>query len=231
MKKNITNLILTITLSTSFTYAQKISLKKENLSPHLVQVSFDGQQGKNAVRIVKSPEIIKVDEPTYVKIKNFNFGEGTVELEVMGKLLPNAPDSARAFIGLAFHINSDDSKFEGIYLRPTNAVAENQIRRNRSVQYFSYPDFKLNHSRKINPGEFETYADIAPNEWIKMKVVVRGDSTKLYINGSQNPNFIVNKMKMGANQTGSLGLWVDIGTEGYFRNVTVRKNKQAAISR
>jgi len=66
MKKNITNLILTITLSTSFTYAQKISLKKENLSPHLVQVSFDGQQGKNAVRIVKSPEIIKVDEPTYV---------------------------------------------------------------------------------------------------------------------------------------------------------------------
>jgi len=149
----------------------------------------------------------------------------------MGKLLPNAPDSARAFIGLAFHINSDDSKFEGIYLRPTNAVAENQIRRNRSVQYFSYPDFKFNHSRKINPGEFETYADIAPNEWIKMKVVVRDDSAKLYINGSQNPNFIVNKIKMGANQTGSLGLWVDIGTEGYFRNVTVRKNKQAAISR
>ena len=64
-----------------------------------------------------------------------------------------------------------------------------------------------------------------------MKVVVRGDSAKLYINSSQNPNFIVNKMKMGANQTGSLGLWVDIGTEGYFRNVIVRKNKQAAISR
>jgi hypothetical protein len=225
MKKNITNLILMMTLSGSFAYAQKISLIKESLSPHLVQVSFDGQQGKNAVRVLKSPEVIKVDEPTYVKINDLDFGDGSIELEVMGRLLPNAPDSARAFIGLAFHINSDDSKFEGIYLRPTNAVAENQIRRNRSVQYFSYPDFKFNHSRKTNPGEFETYADIAPNEWIKMKVVVRGDNAKLYINGSQNPSLIVNKMKMGANQTGGLGLWVDIGTEGYFRNLIVRKDK------
>jgi len=225
MKKNIANLILMMSISGSIAYAQKISLVKENLFPHLVEVSFDGQQGKNAVRAVKSPEVIKVDEPTYVKINNVAFGEGTIELEVMGKLLPNAPDSARAFIGLAFHINSDDSKFEGIYLRPTNAVAENQIRRNRSVQYFSYPAFKFNHSRKTNPGEFETYADIAPNEWIKMKVVVRGDNAKLYINGSQNPSLIVNKMKMGANQTGGLGLWVDIGTEGYFRNLIVRKDK------
>lgn len=225
MKKNITNLILMMTLSGSFAYAQKISLVKENLSHHLVQVSFDGQQGKNAVRVVKSPEVIKVDEPTYVKINDLDFGDGSIELEVMGRLLPNAPDSARAFIGLAFHINSDDSKFEGIYLRPTNAVAENQIRRNRSVQYFSYPDFKFNHSRKTNPGEFESYADIAPNEWIKMKVVVKGDNAKLYINGSQKPTLIVNKMKMGANQRGGLGLWVDIGTEGYFRNLIVRKDK------
>ncbi|RZK35769.1 MAG: hypothetical protein EOO90_28575 [Pedobacter sp.] len=225
MKKNITNLILMMTLSGSIAYAQKISLVKESLSPHLVQVSFDGQQGKNAVRVVKSPEVIKVDEPTYVKINDLDFGDGSIELEVMGRLLPNAPDSARAFIGLAFHINSDDSKFEGIYLRPTNAVAENQIRRNRSIQYFSYPDFKFNHSRKTNPGEFESYADIAPNEWIKMKVVVKGDNARLYINGSKNPVMIVNKMKMGANQTGGLGLWVDIGTEGYFRNLIVRKDK------
>ena len=212
-----------MTLSGSFAYAQKISLKKENLSPHLVQVSFDGQEGKNAVRVVKSPEVIKVDEPTYAKIDNLNFGEGTIELEVMGKLLPGAPDSARAFIGLAFHTNKDDSNFEGIYLRPTNGISDYQIRRNRSVQYFSYPDFKFNHSRKSNPGEFETYADIAPNQWIKMKVVVKGETAKLYINGSKNPNFIVNKMKMGAGQTGGLGLWVDIGTEGYFRNLSVTK--------
>lgn len=225
MEKNITNLILLMTLSGSFAYAQKISLIKENLNPHFVQVSFDGPQGKNAVRVIKSPEVIKVDEPTYVKIRNLDFGEGTIELEVMGKLLPNAPDSARAFIGLAFHINSDDSKFEGIYLRPTNAVAENQIRRNRSVQYFSYPDFKFNHSRKTNPGEFEAYADIAPNEWITMKIVIKGETAKLYINGSKNPNLIVNKMKMGASQAGGLGLWVDIGTDGYFRNLIVRKDK------
>ncbi|TCD26521.1 hypothetical protein EZ456_13080 [Pedobacter psychrodurus] len=225
MKSNTARLILIVTMSISSAYAQKISLNKENLTPHLSQLTFDDQYGKNAIRVVKSPQVIKVDEPTYVKINNLNFGNGTVELEVMGRLLPNAPDSARAFIGLAFHINSDDSKFECIYLRPTNAVSSNQIRRNRSVQYFSYPDFKFNHSRKTNLGEFETYADIAPNEWIKMKIVVKGENATLYINGNKNPSLIVNKMKMGADQTGGLGLWVDIGTEGYFRNLVVIKDR------
>lgn len=225
MKNNLISLIILTLLGLTSVKAQKITLDKKNLTPHLTQVSFEGQQGANAVRVVKSPEVIKVDEPTYARINDLNFGDGMVELEVMGRLLPGAPDSARAFIGVAFHINKDDSKFEGIYLRPTNGMANNQIRRNRSVQYFSYPDFKFNHSRKTNPGEFETYADIAPDTWIKMKIIVKGENAMLYINGAKNPSLIVNKMKMGAGQIGALGLWVDIGTEGYFRNLKVTKQQ------
>ncbi|WP_232282958.1 hypothetical protein [Pedobacter sp. BAL39] len=205
--------------------AQVISLNKDNLVPHLVEMSIEKRNGKEMVRVVKSRLVIEADEPTYVKIKDFDFQDGTIELKVMGKLLPNASDSARAFIGLSFRINNDDSKFENIYLRPTNGIAMNQIRRNRSVQYFSYPDFKFFHSRKTNPGEFETYADIAPGEWIKMKIVVKGANAKLYLNDSKNPNMIVNNMKMGADQTGALGLWVDIGTEGFFSDLIVTKNK------
>lgn len=200
---------------------QKIQLSNANLTPHFTEMSVRKLVGENIVRVVKSPKVIKVDEPTYVKINGLNFKNGTIELKVMGKLLPNAPDSARAFIGLAFRINADDSKFEAIYLRPTNGIANNQIRRNRSVQYFSYPDFKFNHSRKTNPGEFETYADIAPNEWIQMKIIIKDANAQLFINGSKNPSMIVNNLKMGPDKSGALGLWVDIGTEGYFKDLVV----------
>ncbi|WP_246029476.1 hypothetical protein [Pedobacter nototheniae] len=122
MKNNLISLIILTLLGFTNVKAQKITLDKKNLIPHLTHLTFEGKQGSNAVRVVKSPEVIKVDEPTYTRINNLNFGDGTVELEVMGRLLPDAPDSARAFIGLAFHINKDDSKFEGIYLRPTNAA-------------------------------------------------------------------------------------------------------------
>lgn len=217
------HLVLFGSLFSSGAQAQKIPLRKENLTPHLTQMSIERQNGKSIVRVVKSAEVIKVDEPTYVKINDLDFKNGTIELKVMGKLLPNAPDSARAFIGLAFRINNDDSRFEGIYLRPTNAVANNQLRRNRSVQYFSYPDFKFNHSRKTNPGEYEAYADIAPDKWINIKIEVKGANAQLFINNSKNPNLIVNDMRMGEDKTGSLGLWVDIGTEGYFSDLVVTR--------
>ncbi|WP_394346896.1 hypothetical protein [Pedobacter nototheniae] len=56
-----------------------------------------------------------------------------------------------------------------------------------------------------------------------MKIIVEGENAMLYINGAKNPSLIVNKMKMGAGQSGGLGLWVDIGTEGYFRNLKVTR--------
>jgi hypothetical protein len=33
----------------------------------------------------------------------------------------------------------------------------------------------------------------------------------------------VNDLKHGANNTGSIGLWVDIGTEGFFRDFKIDK--------
>ncbi len=216
-------LLAIILLDTMNSSAQKIQLNNEQLQQNGVSMSFTKIDGKKVVRVVKSNEVVKVDEPTYAKINDLSFGNGIIELKVMGKLLPNAPDSARAFIGIAFRINSDDTKFESIYIRPTNGIAPNQLRRNRAVQYFSYPKFKFSDSRKTDPGVYETYADIAPNEWIKLKYVIHGAKAELFINDSKNPNLIVNDMKMGSDASGSLGLWVDIGTEGFFKDLVITK--------
>jgi hypothetical protein len=139
----------------------------------------------------------------------------------LSKLVKNAPDSARGFIGIAFHINEDNSKFNGIYIRPTNGRALQQIRRNRSTQYFSYPDYKYNVLRTIAPGAYESYSDMELNKWIALKIIVKDAQAILYLNDNTQPSLIVNDLKYVPNKPGSIGLFVDIGTEGYFSDLEI----------
>jgi hypothetical protein len=140
---------------------------------------------------------------------------------VLSRLLKGAPDHARGFIGLAFRINPQNTKFESIYIRPTNSRAEDQLRRNRSIQYFSYPDFKFDRLRKEAPGKFESYTDMTLDEWITLRIEVKGEKARLFVNDAAQPALVVNDLKHGADGTGAIGLWVDIGTEGYFKDLKV----------
>ncbi|MDP4400325.1 hypothetical protein QR508_24095, partial [Escherichia coli] len=89
---------------------------------------------------------------------------------------------ARGFIGIAFRINNNASQFESIYIRPTNGRANDQVRRNHSIQYFSYPDYPFSRLRKETPEQYESYADMGLNEWITLKIVVLDSQAKLFIN-------------------------------------------------
>lgn len=88
-------------------------------------------------------------------------------------------------------------------------------------QYISYPDYKFDRLRKESPGKYESYAAIIPGEWIKVKIEVKGSSAKLYINDSEQAVLIVNDLKHGADLHGSIGLWVDNGTEAYFSDLKI----------
>jgi hypothetical protein len=91
---------------------------------------------------------------------------------------------------------------------------------NHTLQYFSYPDFKFDKLRATTQGEYETYADIGLDEWIRMKIVVKDKSATLYLNEQQAPAFLVKNL-LGPTTSGSIGLWVDIGTEGFFKNLKI----------
>ena len=144
-------------------------------------VKIDQGAGKDVVRVTKDPKVQAVDEPTFANLIASDFKNGVIEVTVLSKLLEEAPDFARGFIGVAFRIDESNSKFEGIYIRPTNGRADDQLRRNRSTQYFSYPYFKYDRFRKESPGKYESYADIVLNEWIKIKIEVKGEKAKLYL--------------------------------------------------
>jgi Domain of Unknown Function (DUF1080) len=202
--------------------AQAVKLTQSNLVANQVYMSLEKMDGKKVVRVIKDSTLKEVDEPTFVKIKDIDFENGTIEVKVLSRLLKTASATARGFIGVAFRIDDKNTNYECIYIRPTNGRADNQVRRNHSVQYYSYPDYKFDRLRKENPEMYETYADMGLNEWITMRIEVKGKEAKLYLNNQQSASFIVSEM-LGATTKGGIGLWVDIGTEGYFKDLKVIK--------
>jgi hypothetical protein len=223
MKSIKLSLISCLLLASASLHAQSIKLSKNTLEPVQVSMSLAKVMGREAVKTIKDPTVKGVDEPTFVRIKGVEFTNGTIEVKVLSRLLPTAPQFSWGFIGLAFRVNENNSKYESIYIRPTNGRAEDQVRRNHSIQYYSYPDHKFDRLRKEAPEAYESYSDMALNEWITMKVVVNGQQAKLFLNDNKQPSLVVNDLKLGADASGGIGLWVDIGTEGYFSDLKITK--------
>ena len=172
------------------------------------------------LNVIKDPSILEIDEPTYAKVKDLDFQNGTIEVDVYSKLLPDAPDYARGFIGVAFRINEDDTKYESIYIRPTNGRCDDQVRRNHSVQYYAYPNHKFNTLRVTSPEKYESYADMGLEEWIRMKIVVNETKAELYLNHSIYPVLIVKDLKNDI-RSGAIALWSEVGTDAYFKNLKI----------
>jgi hypothetical protein len=203
-------------------FAQNIHFENYDLEPVQVKMSLTNIGGKNAVRVTRDTAIRGADIPTFVRLINTDhFNNGTIEVMMLSRLLPTADPGARGFIGLAFRINKDNSRFESIYIRPTNGRADDQLRRNHSTQYFSYPDYSFDRLRKEEAGKYESYADMGLNEWIKMKIVVKNAQARLYLNDHPQPVLIVNDLKQGTAGSGAVGLWVDGGTDAFFRDIKV----------
>ncbi|MEO8402987.1 MAG: family 16 glycoside hydrolase [Chitinophagaceae bacterium] len=210
--------------SSAVVFAQDTRFENYGLEPVQVNMSVTKIDGKKVIRVSRDTATQGADIPTFVRLQNTDsFNNGTIEVMLLSRLLPGAGAYARGFIGLAFRINKDNSRFESIYLRPTNGRADDQLRRNHSTQYFSYPDYQFDRLRKEAEGKYESYADIGLNEWIKMKIVVKDAQAKLYLNNNLQPVLIVNDLKMGAANSGAIGLWVDTGTEAFFRDIKVVK--------
>lgn len=158
---------------------------------------------------------------TLVLIPEISFMDGVIEIEVSGESAPGAIAQARGFVGLAFRVQKGEHyAYECFYLRPTNARADNQIQRNHSLQYISHPEFPWHRLRKETPEKYESYVDMLPGEWIKLKIEVSGTTAKFYVGGAKQPNLVVNDLKRGDSE-GGLALWMHSSTLAHFRNLVV----------
>ncbi|MFY7912869.1 MAG: hypothetical protein ACOVO2_25090 [Emticicia sp.] len=220
--KKLPLLLITTLLSVSLS-AQNIKMNKDNLEANQVYLSFVKMEGKELVKVEADTTIKGTDEATFVKIKDLDFKNGIIEVKLLSRLMKNAPASARGFIGLAFRIGDKNSTFESIYIRPTNGRADDQIRRNHSIQYFAFPNYRFDKLRKTDPEKYESYADMGLNEWITLRIEVAGQKAKFFVNNAKQPSLIVNDLKLGADNSGSIGLWIGNWTEGYFKDLKVIK--------
>jgi hypothetical protein len=221
MKKN--HIVILLMMASFGINAQTIKMSKENLEANQVHLSFVKMEGKEVVKVEADTTIKGTDEATIVKIKDLDFKNGTIEIKVLSRLLKNSPAFARGFIGLAFRIGEKNEKFESIYIRPTNGRADDQIRRNHSIQYFAFPDFRFDKLRKTDPEKYESYADMGLNEWINLRIEVEEKKAKFFVNNAKQPSLLVNDLKLSGNNSGSIGLWVGNYTEGYFKDLKVVK--------
>jgi hypothetical protein len=183
----------------------------EQLEAHGSSVTKATYLGKSAVRLDALPNA--ADGESYAIVKGSRFRNGTIEVELAGKPAATAGPAARGFIGIAFRVQGN--RYEYIYLRPTNGRADDQVRRNHSTQYGAHPDFGFGQMRKESPEKYESYVDLEPGVWTKMRIVVDGTKARLYVHDAAQPCLIVNDLKLGDSE-GAVALWVGPGTEGYF---------------
>jgi len=212
-----------LTTAISSAQTQKLSLTSTQ-GLKLVNVTAESvtYNGRAAVRVTDAAPAGLGDEGRLAVLSNTDFQDGTIEVDLTGAPLPNASEGARGFVGLAFRVAPDQSHFECIYLRPTNGRAADQVRRNHSVQYISIPGFPWPFMRKNFPEKYETYVDLIAGEWTKVKIEVKGDKARLFVNDSSQPTFIVNELKQGVSK-GAIALWVGSETVAHFSNLRITK--------
>jgi len=221
--------VLAPALSTGFTQVKTTTIPLDNpsgMQPRNVKTEQVTYKGRKALRVTDDAPAGVADGIQLVILNNTEFQDGVIEIELTGEPRANAGEGARGFVGVAFRVNldaaKDAAKYECFYLRPTNGRADDQARRNHSTQYISYPDFPWNRLRKEFPEKYESYVDLVPGEWTKMKIEARGDKARLYVHDGPQPVLVVNDLKQGQGQ-GRIALWVGAGTVAHFADLRVSK--------
>lgn len=182
-------------------------------------VLLDGQP---VLRVIKKDKLDTPDENTYAALKDVPFHNGTITVRLRSRLLPDAPDYARGFVGIVYRTAADGSEFESFYVRPTNGRhCTDPVRKAHGCQYFSYPGYTFHYFREFGISGYEAPVDVALDEWFTLRAVIHGETASFYLNNAPQPVLTVPQMKHGARQTGSLGIYVDIGTEAFVSDIAV----------
>ena len=187
------------------------------LATHNVKFETVTYQGRKAIRMTT---VTQGDDAGFALLPGTDFQDGTIEADIAVKV--TRPPGARTpgFTGIAFRAKPDGSEYELFYVRPKNALSENQSMRNHSVQYCAVPDYGWYKLRREWPFVYESYAEIEPETWTKLKIEVAGRTAQIFLNGSDKPSLVVDGLK-SANLHGAIGLWGYAGEESYFSNLRI----------
>lgn len=191
----------------------------QEIAPINARVVRGDYEGRTAIHL--APTVKDLNTDVLGVATGVTMRDGVIDVDVAGKPLPDAPPDSRGFIGIAFRVRPDAKAYECFYIRPTNGRADDQLRRNHSVQYVSEPEYPWYRLRKESPGVYESYADMEPGKWTHLHVVVQGNKAQVFVNNADQPALIVNDLKLGLDG-GGVALWSTQSTDAWFANLRVQ---------
>ncbi len=209
--------LVSFVLSAVLVADQGLPIAPANVTPVGLLASVAQHDGREALRLIEADD---KGRGGLALINGVSFRDGTIEVEVAGRRGPYAGPDDRGFIGVAFRVDVPGRRYENLYLRPENGRADDQVRRNHSLQYTSEPDFPWQRMRKEFPEKYESYVDLVPGRWTRMRIEVTGARARLFVNGAAQPNLIVGDLKHGLSE-GGVAFWIGSGTEGFFANLRI----------
>lgn len=213
------HIVLAALLACSTLVPQPVSVNGLKLDLRGVVATSARHEGRPAVRLIEADA---TRAGGYAVLAGETFTDGTIEVDVAGRRSQYAKPDDRGFVGIAFRIGGVPEKHEVFYLRPDNARAADQLRRNHTTQYASYPDYPWELLRKEFPGKYESYVDLEMGAWTRMRIDVSGRSARLFVHGASQPQLIVDDLRLPP-AAGGIGLWIGSGAEAFFANLRITR--------
>lgn len=148
-------------------------------------------------------------------LSGIEFANGTIEVDLRGKDLPQ-----QSFLGVAFH-GVDATTYDAMYFRPFNFRTEDPARRARAVQYISHPVHTWQKLRTDTPGKYENAVNPVPdpNGWFRARIVVASPKVSVFVDAATTPALVVEQVS--ARKIGRVGLWVGNMSSGDFANMRI----------
>jgi hypothetical protein len=234
-------ILLLLPLVASANHHKGDPLSIDRIKPHNAKVESVSYKGKQAIkaeiseearekleqarssRPVGGPGAGEANRVDHLIVVAEDFHDGTIELEIAGEPAPNASGGARGFVGVAFRVQPDMKTYDCFYIRPTNGRADDQERRNHSAQYIHHPEYPWFRLREETPSKYESYVDLQPATWTKVKIVVEGEKARLYLHGNEQPTLVINDVKSGPDGKGAVALWFEGSTIAHYSDLKVSK--------
>jgi hypothetical protein len=169
--------------------------------------------GKHALRMIEAAPVMGL-----VWLKDYDFGDGTIEVDLLGRSQP----VQGSFVGVAFHV-ANAQTYEAVYFRPFNFRAADSTRHSHAVQYVAQPGFPWQKLRSEHPGQYEAAVTPEPDgdQWFHVRVVVERPKITVFVNGAATPALVANELSDRAR--GSVGVWAGEGSAGHFANLRVTR--------
>ncbi|MGC4022230.1 MAG: hypothetical protein QM734_09935 [Cyclobacteriaceae bacterium] len=154
-------------------------------------------------------------------LKGIDFSNGVIEFDVRGEDVEQ-----HSFVGIAFHAVNNET-YDAIYFRPFRFNDTDEVLKNRSVQYISLPKYTWQELRGKFPGKYEhaiVPSSPDPNAWFKVRVEVKDKTISTYVNGSETPSLVVEKLTDV--KSGSVGFFVADTSEEILLTLPSRKQTE-----